>query len=217
MSAPPKSRVLIADDHAILRHGVKRLLDDQPDFDVVAEAADGNEALQVALSTELDLAVLDVSMPRLTGLQAARQLRSHRPDIRVLILSMHDNEQFFFEALRAGACGYVLKSAAHEDLVDACRAAIRGESFVYPGALTALIREYLERGPDGAPEDPLTPRESEVVKLIAEGLTSKQIADVLVISEKTVERHRSNVLEKLGLRDRVALTRYAVRRGLIEP
>ena len=217
MSAPPRSRVLVADDHAILRHGVKRLLDDEPDFEVVAEACDGSEAVQVALSSELDLAVLDVSMPRLTGLQAARRLRDHRPGLRVLILSMHDNEQFFFEALRAGACGYVLKSAAHEDLVVACRAAVRGQSFVYPSALTALIREYLERGPDGLPEDPLTPRESEVVKLIAEGMTGKEIADILVISEKTVDRHRSNVLEKLGLRDRVALTRYAVRRGLIEP
>lgn len=215
--APAKSRVLLADDHAIVRHGVKLLLDDQPDFEVVAEAADGAEALQAALSSELDLAILDVSMPRLTGLQATRQLRAQRPDLRVLILSMHDNEQFFFEALRAGACGYVLKSAAHEDLVVACRATIRGESFIYPSAVTALIREYLQRAPDDVPEDPLTPRESEVVKLIAEGMTARQIGEILCISEKTVDRHRTNVLEKLGLSDRVGLTRYAVRRGLIVP
>ena len=217
MTAPPTSRVLLADDHAIVRHGVKLLLDDQPDFEVVAEAGDGAQALQAALSTELDLAIFDVSMPRLTGLQATRQLRSQRPDLRVLILSMHDNEQFFFEALRSGACGYVLKSAAHEDLIVACRATMRGESFIYPSAVTALIREYLQRSADEVPDDPLTPRESEVVKLIAEGLSAKQIAETLFISEKTVDRHRTNVLEKLELNDRVGLTRYAVRRGLIEP
>lgn len=209
--------MLLADDHAIVRHGVKLLLDEQPDFEVVAEAGDGAEALQAALTTELDLAILDVSMPRLTGLQATRQLRAQRPELRVLILSMHDNEQFFFESLRAGACGYVLKSAAHEDLIIACRAMMRGEPFIYPSAVTALIREYLKREPDDVPEDPLTPRESEIVKLIAEGLTAKQIAETLFISQKTVDRHRTNVLEKLGLNDRVGLTRYAVRRGLIVP
>ncbi len=217
MNTSRRTRVLLADDHAIVRHGVKLLLDEQPDFEVVAEAGDGAEALQSALSTELDLAIFDVSMPRLTGLQATRQLRAQRPDLRVLILSMHDNEQFFFEALRAGACGYVLKSAAHDDLIVACRATMRGEPFIYPSAVTALIREYLQRTPDELPDDPLTPRESEVVKLIAEGMTAKQIADTLFISEKTVDRHRTNVLDKLGLNDRVGLTRYAVRRGLIEP
>jgi len=217
MTTPLKARLLLADDHAIVRHGLRLMLDDQPDLEVVAEASDGAEAVEVALAQDYDLAILDVSMPRLTGVQAARQLTAQRPGMRVLILSMHDNEQFFFEALRAGASGYVLKSAAHEDLVAACRAALRGEPFVYPGAIAALIREYLERGPDGLPDDPLTPRESEVVKLIAEGHTSKEIGATLFISEKTVERHRSNVLEKLGLKDRVALTRYAVRRGLVEP
>jgi DNA-binding NarL/FixJ family response regulator len=163
--------------------------------------------------------VLDVSMPRLTGLQAARRLRAQRPELKVLMLSMHDNEQFFFEALKVGASGYVLKTAADEDLVAACRAALRGEPFLYPGAVRALIRDFLERGGRGEqlPEDPLTPRELEVVKLIAEGHTTKEIAQVLVISENTVERHRANVLDKLGLRDRVALALYAVRRGLIEP
>jgi DNA-binding NarL/FixJ family response regulator len=130
---------------------------------------------------------------------------------------MHDNEQFFFEALRAGASGYVLKTAAHEDLIAACRAALRGEPFLYPKGVAALIREFLERGPDETREDPLSPRETEVVKLIAEGMLGREIAELLHISEKTVERHRSNVLEKLGLKDRVALTRYAIRRGLVEP
>ncbi len=210
-------RILLADDHRMVRHGLRLMLDEQPDLQVVAEADDGAEAVHRGLEPDVDLAVLDVAMPRLTGIQAARELTAARPDLRVLVLSMHDNEQFFFEALRAGASGYVLKSAAHEDLVAACRAVVRGEPFIYPRAVAALVREILERDRHDVPDDPLTPRESEVVKLIAEGLTSREIAELLVISEKTVERHRSNVLDKLGLRDRVALTRYAIRRGLVEP
>ena len=216
VSVPLKAAVLLADDHALVRHGVRLVVDAEADLEVVAEAGDGAEALEIALTRRIDLAILDVAMPRLTGLQVARRLREHRPDAKVLILSMHDNEQFFFEALDAGASGYVLKTAAHQDLVAACRATLRGEPFLYPKAVDALIRRYLEHGSNGS-SDILTPREQEVVKLIAEGLTSKEIAEVLVISENTVERHRSNVLDKLGLRDRVALTRYAIRRGLIEP
>jgi len=217
VTVPLRARVLLADDHALVRHGLRLLLDGEPDLHVVAEASDGAEAVRAALAEPLDLAVLDVAMPRLTGLQVARQLAAQRPELRVLMLSSYDDEQFFFEALRAGASGYVLKSAAHSDLVAACRAALRGEPFVYPPALSALMREYLERVSEHAAGDPLTPREAEVVKLVAEGLTSREIAAVLVIAEKTVERHRANVLEKLGLRDRVALTRYAIRRGLVEP
>jgi DNA-binding NarL/FixJ family response regulator len=212
-------RILIADDHGIVRGGLKLLIERQPDMQVVAEADDGVAAFEQALATRPDLCVLDVSMPRMTGLQAARELTNRRKDLRVLILSMHDNEQYLFEALRAGASGYVLKSVADRDLVEACRATMRGEPFLYPAAVTALIQDYLDRARDGEvpPEDPLTPRESEVVKLIAEGHSSKEIAELLVISDKTVERHRANMLEKLGLRDRVDLTRYAIRRGLVEP
>ncbi|MDQ3850764.1 MAG: response regulator transcription factor [Actinomycetota bacterium] len=215
MTTPLTARLLLADDHPIVRHGLCLLLERQPDFDVVAQAADGADAVTQALAIEIDLAILDVSMPKLTGLQATRQITEHRPGVRVLILSMHDNEEFFFEALRAGASGYVLKSAAEQDLVNACRAAMRGEPFIYSGAIGALIRAYLEHQDERA--DPLSPRETEIVKLIAEGHTSREIGEVLGIAEKTVERHRSNVLEKLGLRDRVGLTRYAVRRGLVEP
>jgi DNA-binding NarL/FixJ family response regulator len=164
--------------------------------------------------------VLDVAMPRMTGLQAARELQQRRPDLRVLMLSMHDNEQYFFEALKVGASGYVLKSGANRDLVEACRAAMRGEPFLYPAAVTALIRDYLDRASmpgEGAPADPLTPREQDVVKLIAEGHTSEEIAKVLHIAKRTGDRHRANVLEKLGMRNRVELTRYAIRRGLVEP
>ena len=171
------------------------------------------------MAGDIDLAILDVSMPRLTGLQATVELRRRRSDMRVLILSVHDNERYFFEALRAGASGYVLKSAANHDLVDACRAAMRGEPFLYPNAVTALVREYLEQARRGeaVPEDPLTPRELQVVKLIAEGHTSDQIAEELVISRKTVAHHRANILGKLGMRNVADLTRYAIRRGLIEP
>jgi DNA-binding NarL/FixJ family response regulator len=213
------ARILLADDHALVRAGVRRILDDDPRLTVAAEAADGAEALRMALAGDVDLAILDVSMPKLTGLHVARHLSEQRPRTRVLILSMHDNEEFLFEALRSGASGYVLKSAAEHDLVNACHAALRGEPFLYPNALRALIRDHLERTRRGETglEGPLTPRETEVVKLIAEGHTSREIGELLNISDKTVERHRASVLEKLGLRDRVALTLYAVRRGLVEP
>jgi DNA-binding NarL/FixJ family response regulator len=219
MTTPLKTRILLADDHAVVRRGLRLVLDAEPDLEVVAEAGDGAEAVERALSDQIDLAVLDVTMPRLTGLQAAGELSKRRPELKVLILSMHDNEQYLFEALRAGASGYVLKSAADRDLVEACRSAMRGEPFVYPKGVAALIREYLEAAREGRGEreDPLTPREREVVKLIAESYTTREIADELVISVKTVERHRANILDKLGFRDRVALTRYAIRRGLVEP
>ncbi|GHC89671.1 response regulator transcription factor [Streptomyces violaceochromogenes] len=212
-------RILLADDHALVRRGVRLILDQQPDLEVVAEAGDGAEAIELARTRDVDLAVLDIAMPRLTGLQAARELAAVRPDLRILMLTMHDNEQYFFQALKAGASGYVLKSVADRDLVAACRAAMRDEPFLYPGAVTALIRNYLDRARRGQ-EDPdqiLTPREEEVLKLVAEGHSSKEIADLLFISIKTVQRHRANLLQKLGLRDRLDLTRYAIRAGLIEP
>ena len=212
------TRILLADDHAVVRRGLRLVLEGEPDLRVVAEAGDGAEAVERGMHADVDLAVLDISMPRMTGLQAARELTSRRADLRVLILSMHDNEQYLFEALRAGASGYVLKSVADRDLVEACRATMRGEPFLYPAAVTALVRDYLEGTQRGEtiPEDPLSPRELEVVKLIAEGHTSEEIAQMLVISKKTVDRHRANMLEKLGMRNRVELTRYAIRRGLVE-
>jgi DNA-binding NarL/FixJ family response regulator len=217
---PLKTRILLADDHTIVRNGLRMLLDAEPDLEVVAEAGDGAEAVDRALDDEVHLAILDVTMPRMTGLQATREILRRKDDLKILILTMHESEQYLYEALKAGASGYVLKTAADLDLVNACRSAMRGEPFLYPGAVNALIRDYLTRADhdvDSLRDDPLSPRENEVLKLIAESHTTKEIAELLVISEKTVERHRSNILEKLGARDRVALTRYAIRRGLVEP
>lgn len=215
---PLVTKILVADDHALVREGLKRVLDDEPDLEVVAEAADGAEAVELGLDERIDLAILDVSMPRKTGLQAALELSRRRPELRTLILSMYENEQFLFEALKAGASGYVLKSGADDDIADACRAAMRGRPFLYPSAVDALIRDLIDRASKGGAEfEPLTSREREVLKLIAEGHTSKEIASTLVISIKTVDRHRTNMLEKLGMHDRVDLTRYAIRRGLVEP
>jgi len=208
-------RVLIADDHGIVRSGLRLLLDREPDIEVVAEASDGVEARELAISERPDLAILDVRMPKLTGLQATREIREQAPEVAVLILSMHDDERYLFQALQAGASGYVLKRQADEDLLDAVRAVDRGEPFLTPDAQRALIRDVLERGSDQA--DELTPREQEVVKLVAEAHTNREIAEILHLAEKTVEGHRANAMKKLGMRDRVELVRYAIRRGLIEP
>ncbi|MGW3141411.1 response regulator [Streptomyces sp. NPDC001139] len=220
MTTPHTSviRILLADDHALVRRGVRLILDREPDLEVVAEAGDGAEAVDLIRTHDVDLAVMDIAMPRMTGLQATRELLRLKPALRVLMLTMHDNEQYFFQALKAGASGYVLKSVADRDLVAACRAAMRDEPFLYPGAVTALIRNYLDRIHNGEepPEQILTPREEEVLKLVAEGHSSKEIAEMLFISIKTVHRHRENLLNKLGLRDRLELTRYAIRAGLIE-
>ena len=207
-------KVLIADDHGIVRSGIRLLLERQPDIEVVAEAADGAEARDLAVRERPDLAILDVKMPNLTGLQATREIKRQAPEVSVLILSMHDDERYLFEALKAGASGYVLKAQADTDLLAAIRAVQRGEPFLTPEAQRTLIRDVLERGSGG---EELTPREEEIVKLVAEAHTTKEIAAILHLSEKTVENHRANAMRKLGMRDRVELVRYAIRRGLIEP
>ena len=205
---------LVADDHGIVRSGVRMLLDQQEGITVVAEAEDGVEAVEAALKHKPDVVVLDVSMPRMTGIQATHEIKQHLPDTAVVLLSMHDDQRYFYDALKAGAAGYVLKHSADTQLVDAIRAAIRGEPFMSPVAEEELLRNWLDESGSGSD---LTPRELEVVKLIAEAHTNKQIAQILNLSEKTVESHRGNVLAKLGMRDRVELVRYAIRRGLIEP
>ena len=216
MTVPLCTRVLIADDHQVVRRGLRVVLDAAPDLRVVAEASDGIEAVQRALHDDIDLAVLDVAMPRRNGLQAARELARQRPELRVLMLSMHDLEAYCFEALKAGAAGYVLKTVADRDLVEACRAAMRGESFLYPPTVRTLMRTYLQH-PAQRQLSALSDREEEVTKLVAESYTTEEIARLLSISPRTVERHRENILAKLGMRDRIALTRWAIRHGLVEP
>jgi DNA-binding NarL/FixJ family response regulator len=216
MSTPLTTRVIIADDHPLIRTGIRKVLDAAPDLKVVGEASDGIEATDLALREDVDLAILDVAMPLRTGLQAARELARRRPELRILMLSMHDTEDYCFQALKAGASGYVLKTVADRELVDACRAAMRGEPFLSPPAVRAVMRAYLD-APDEANTHPLTDRELQVVKLVAEAHTNEQIARLLVISPRTVERHRENILAKLGMRDRVELTRWAIRHGLVEP
>jgi DNA-binding NarL/FixJ family response regulator len=218
MPIPLVTRILVADDHPIVRSGLRKVLDSKPDMEVVAEAEDGAEAVRLALAEHVHVAILDVSMPRMTGIQAAEELHRRKPELKLLMLSMYDSEQFLFESLRAGASGYVLKSDADQDIVEAVRRTMRGQSFLYPSAISTLVRDYVDRGrPDDEGQlDILTPRELQVLKLIAEAHTSKEIAQELVISPKTVERHRQNILDKLGMSDRVELTRYAIRRGLIQ-
>ncbi len=208
-------RILIADDHGIVRGGLRLLLDRQPDMQVVAEAGDVVEAVQMALRERPDICVLDVSMPRMTGLQATVEIKSHAPEIAVLVLSMYDDERYLFEALQAGASGYILKQEADTALVDAVRAVARGEPFMTNAAEQSLLREWMADDSTG-PVEPLTLREREVLKLIAEAYTNKAIGETLHLSEKTVESHRANLMRKLEMRDRVELVRYAIRRGLIE-
>jgi DNA-binding NarL/FixJ family response regulator len=214
-----KTRILLADDHPLVRRGLRQVIERQPDLAVVAEASDGAEAVELAISEEVDLAILDVAMPRLTGLQAAQQLAKRRPQTRILILSMYDNDQYTLAALRAGASGYLLKSIADEEVVEACYAILRGERFLRSSTTSSLSPADLERLQSRSEErvDLLTPRELEVLNLVAEGQSSQEIAAQLVISLKTVERHRSNIMNKLAIRDRVGLARYAIRRGLVEP
>jgi DNA-binding NarL/FixJ family response regulator len=211
------ARILVADDHEIVRQGLKLVLNAEPDLEVVAEAADGEEAVERGLEDDVHLAILDISMPRKTGLQAARELGRRRPELRVLILSMYDSEQFLFEALKAGASGYVLKSGADDDIVSACRAALRGEPFLYPSAVHALIRDVIERADERGDElEPLTPRELELLRYLAEGYTNKEIARAMVLAEDTVKKGVQTLIAKLGATDRTHAVVLALRRHLIE-
>jgi DNA-binding NarL/FixJ family response regulator len=215
MPTPFPALLLIADDHAIVRRGLRTILDVEPDLQVVAEAADGVEAVNIVLADRIDLAIIDIAMPRLTGLQAAERIRTTRPGTRVLILSMYDREQYLAQALACGASGYVLKQQADRDIVNASRAALRGQEFVYPTRMPGLAHQKSQTGTGDSPL--LTRREREIAKLIGEGLSGSEIAGALVISRNTVERHRANILHKLGAHKTVDIARYAIRQGLVEP
>lgn len=210
-------RILLADDHAMLRDGVRMVLESQPGFEVVGTAETGLDAVALARSLQPDIAVLDVAMPELNGLDATREIRACCPETEVVILSMHEGEDYLREALRAGAAGYVLKRAAAKELVGAIRAVQRGESYLDPALTRTLISDYVRKVDRvDTTADALTERELEVLTLVAEGMTNRQIALKLNISIKTVQSHRANLMDKLNLHDRTELVRYAIRRGLIK-
>lgn len=219
-SSKGKIRILLADDHALVREGIKRILTAEPDLDVVGEAEDGVQAVELAKKVKPDVAVLDISMPRLNGIEATKQIREALPSTHILALTMHEDDTYVFQLLKAGAAGYVLKRAAATDLVQAIRAAHRGEAFLYPSVAKAVVADYLKRLETGEGRDTydgLTEREKEILTLIAEGATNQEIAQRLFISVKTVQTHRAHIMEKLNLHDRAQLVRYAIRKGLIEP
>lgn len=214
-----KIRVLLADDHAIVREGVKMILIKEPDIEVVGEASDGQEALDLVDRLKPGVVVMDISMPGMSGIEATQHVRERYPGVNVLALTMHEDESYVFKLLRAGASGYVLKRAAAQDLVQAVRAAAKGEAFLYPSVARKVVEDYLKRvetGEDRERYDGLTEREKEILTVIAQGLSNQQIAQKLYISIKTVQTHRAHILEKLGLHDRTELVRYAIRKGLIE-
>lgn len=212
-------RVVIAEDHAIVREGVRMLLSAQPDIEVVDEAASGREVVAKAGQHRPDVVVMDITMPDMDGMEATRLLKSQHPDIEIVALTVHKSDEYFFQMLQAGASGYVLKGATSNDLVDAVRTAARGEVFLHPTVATRLLDDYLSRVEGGEVTDSyegLTPREREVLIHIADGLTDREIAENLVISPSTVQTHRAHIMEKLGLDNRAALIKYAIRRGLVE-
>jgi two-component system response regulator NreC len=214
----PQIRILLADDHTIIRSGLKLLLEQQPDFKVVAEASDGREAVQLASTQHPDVAVLDIGMPQLNGIEATRQILTAEPDARVVILSMHSDEGYVLRALKAGARAYILKNSAESDLIRAVRMVGEGKSFFSPVISKMLLEDYVRQVQEKSVEDSydlLTPREREVLQLLAEGRSNKDVAGILNLSLHTVETHRGNILQKLNLHGTPELILYAVRKGII--
>jgi two-component system response regulator NreC len=209
--------VLIADDHTIVRSGVRMLLEAEPDIRVVGEALNGIESLELTESLQPDVVLMDITMPELDGLEATRQLKARFPQINVLVLTMHRSDEYFFEMLKAGASGYILKGAKTSELINAVHIVHRGEVFLYPSMTQKLVQGYLQLADwDTETEPSLSPREKEIFQLLAEGYSNKEIADELVISPSTVHSHRGNLMDKLGLNNRRELIQYARRRGLIQ-
>lgn len=212
-------RLLLADDHAVVRSGLRLLLEAQPDLAIVGEAENGEEAIRRTAELRPDVVLMDIEMPGMNGIEAARRIKAQSPGTSVLALTMYEDDQYFFEMLRAGASGYVPKRAAPDELASAIRAVSRGEVFIHPSLAGRLVQDYLQRCDVEVQEQAtgdLTPREQEVLTLIAQGLSNNEIADQLVISAKTVDRHRENIMRKLNLHSRVDLVKYALRKGLID-
>lgn len=220
--AAKKITVLLADDHTVLRQGIRALLQTQPDMTVVGEATNGREAVEQARRLRPSVILMDISMPLLNGLEATRQIKKELPECQVVVLTMHENEEYLVNILQAGATGYVLKQAADRELIEAVRIASRGDTYLYPRIARLLVTDYLRRIEAGSPDerdaayDTLTQREREILKLIAEGHTNKEIAELLVLSVKTVENHRYSLMNKLNAHDRGELIKYAIRVGLIQ-
>lgn len=213
-----KIRVLVADDHTLMREGIKALVEDQADIVVVGEADDGREAVRLAHKLRPDVVLMDIAMPLLNGLDATRRIKRDHPEIKVLVLTMYDHEEYVRQVLAANASGYVLKRAAASELVSAIRAVFRGEAVLSPTITRLVLEDYLSRE-DGKPvieQDKLTLREREVLQLIAEGFTSKEIGEILSLSIKTVQSHRGNIMQKLDLHDRGELIKYAIQKKIIE-
>ncbi len=211
-----KIRVLIADDHVIVRYGVRQLLAAEPDIEIVGEAVDGNQAVTLTGELQPDVVLMDIGMPDMDGLAATQQIKANWPDVHVLALTMHRSEEYFFEMLRKGASGYILKGAETSDLIYAVRVVAQGGVFLYPTMAQKLVQDYLNVvGGKTAVDPQLSPRENEILQLLAEGYSNKEIADKLVISPSTVHTHRTNLMQKLGLSSRHELIQYARRRGLL--
>jgi two-component system response regulator NreC len=213
-------KLLLVDDHEVIRTGLRMLLESQPDIDIVGEAKSGSEALELAEKYNPDVVVMDITLPDMSGIEATRRLKGARPEIAVVALTIHDDEQYFFEMLRAGAAAYVPKRAASEDLITAIHAAKNGEIYLYPSLARALVSDFLSRNRGDAQESSLnllTAREIEVLELLAEGFSNEEIAEQLVISKHTVARHRENIMGKLNLHNRSELVKYAIRKGIITP
>ena len=216
MSGAPSIRVLVADDHTIVRQGVVSLLEGSGDCTVVAEASDGIEAVERTLATSPDVVVLDIGMPRLSGLEAVRRIRREAPRVRVLVLTMHEEEEYVVHLVKAGASGYLVKDSAATELLAAVRALARGQGYLGPYAAKVLAEQYRRPEEAADPYGALTPREREVFHLVVEGKTTKELAKLLGISPKTAENHRARLMEKLGVHNTAELVRYAARRGLLE-
>lgn len=213
-----KIRLLLVDDHEIVRAGLRMLFSAEPEVEIIGEASSGEEAVNLVASLKPEVVLMDVAMPGIGGIEAARRIKATHPQVAVLALTMHEDDEYFFEMLAAGASGYVPKRAAPDDLMSAIRVVRQGDVYIYPSLARLLVKDFLHRAEtsDVETREELTPREQEVLTCIAEGYSNREIADTLVISVKTVDRHRENIMRKLKLHNRIELVKYAIEKGFIK-